>query len=359
MMEGENEPTSEGPRSRLVDSGVARRVLVSTFLGAFAYAMAVIVDDAKGTNTSISALVLSVLIGGITFLVQLLVEFERRLDSMEGHGQRARRELSAALGEGFVALTGLIEDRFARFTEESRLLSDVRTSGVDDAVITGLLTNTVLLSRSAPRLVKAMAEDEITRASRFIRQVVNGEVAYLDGEDQDWLLGLTRNISRSLDATSTSVVDGVGLSFDGGFWMSDLGQRYLKAQEDAVEQRGVRIRRLFIMRDYAEFTGPDFLPIAQAQTKAGIQIRAIQHDQVPGPLRSSLIDFILFDGEIRYEAIPDPSAQGSFLKTLLTTEFGLVQERAHRFDRLWTLAGQQELEREEREGGPDDVLGEG
>ncbi|MDX6739812.1 DUF6879 family protein [Actinocorallia sp. A-T 12471] len=348
-MDDDERTTPPGPRRGAADGGVGRRVAVSVVLGLFSFGAAVVVDRAAIDDVTVGALILAVLIGGIGFLVQLLVEFEQRLESVERRDQRAQAELAAGVRSGFAELTGVVEDRFAQSTRASRLLGAVRASAVDDGVVTRLLDNTAMLGVPAPPLVKAMAEAEINRASRFIQQLIQGEVVYADGEDQDWLLGLTRNIAVSLDATSTSLVDGVGTSFDGGFWTSGLGQRYLKAQDDAVE-RGVRIRRLFIMRDYAEFTSPDFLPIAQLQINAGIQVRALQHDQVPRPLRSSLIDFILFDDAIRYEVIPDPSAPGEFLKTHLTSEPTAVHERRQRFERLWDLAERQDRERREREG---------
>ncbi|ROO89327.1 hypothetical protein EDD29_7017 [Actinocorallia herbida] len=340
--------TPEGPS----DGGVVRRVLVALLLGAFSYGVAAAVELAGGGKVTVGSLILAVVIGSVGFLVQLLAEFDRRL----GNAEKSLAEASRVIDAGFTHLTEVIDDRFAQSNRASRLLGAVRASAVDDAVVTRLLDHTATLGVPAPPLVTAMAEEQINQASRFIQQLVQGEAVYVDGEDQDWILELTRRCAVSLDATSTSNVDGVGATFDGGFWTSGLGQRYLKAQEDAVDQRGVRIRRLFIMRDYAEFTSPEFLPIVQLQRNAGIHVRALQHDEVPRPLRSSLIDFILFDDAIRYEVIPDPSAPGEFLKTHLHSDPGAVLERRHRFERLWDLAGQQERERREREGGPDDVL---
>ncbi len=72
----------------------------------------------------------------------------------------------------------------------------------------------------------------------FVRQLPGGtEIAY-DGEDREWMLGLTAEASRSIDAISLSTVDAGIRGFDGGLWTSDLGTRYLELQHEAIA-RGV------------------------------------------------------------------------------------------------------------------------
>jgi hypothetical protein len=67
-----------------------------------------------------------------------------------------------------------------------------------------------------------------------------GYVAY-DGEDRDWLLGLTRHAQSSIDTTSLMAVDASGGGFgEGGLWSSDLGRRYLEVQREAVQRAGCR-----------------------------------------------------------------------------------------------------------------------
>jgi hypothetical protein len=88
-------------------------------------------------------------------------------------------------------------------------------------------------------------QSEIDRAALLLRGLGEGQASYA-GEDQDWLLALTRVTANTIDAISTTAVDGGGLDFADSFWKAGLGQRYLGAQRDATS-RGVKVRRLFIL----------------------------------------------------------------------------------------------------------------
>ena len=56
-------------------------------------------------------------------------------------------------------------------------------------------------------LLQRLARREVERVTLFVRQLPVGiEITY-DGEDRDWMLGLTREAQTSIDAISLSTVD--------------------------------------------------------------------------------------------------------------------------------------------------------
>jgi hypothetical protein len=162
---------------------------------------------------------------------------------------------------------------------------------------------------SSPDIALRLARSEIGRLAHFLRELSEGQATY-DGEDQDWLLALAIQAKTTIDATSTTAVDGGGTTYDDNFWTSGLGQRYLGAQRDAAK-RGVAIRRLFILNPPSLAADPEFQKIYRMQTETHISVRILDPSRIPARRINSLFDFILFDGPVSYEAIPatriDPS----------------------------------------------------
>jgi hypothetical protein len=127
----------------------------------------------------------------------------------------------------------------------------------------------------------------------------------------------------------------------GGLWSSDLGQRYLEVQRDAI-QRDVRIRRVFIMDRAGLASDPRFLEACKLQTELGIEVRVLDTTEIPGTRRSSLFDFILFDDVLSYETTPASSIDGSVRPTIVNTRLELrpnrVKDRIDRFKDLYDHA---------------------
>jgi hypothetical protein len=194
-----------------------------------------------------------------------------------------------------------------------------------------------------PALVQAFAQWEISRISTLLRELGEGNVIY-EGEDRDWLLGLTHNTERTLDALSLNVVDQGPSEFDGGFWTTDAGQRYLEAQRDRIRS-GVRIRRIFFV-DSTERRGSEmFRRICKMHTEIGVQVRVLMPADLASPL--GLFDFIVFDDVLSYEVTPAAPQVGqitthTFVHTLLVLETPRVKQRTERFKELWELASEPE-----------------
>jgi len=195
---------------------------------------------------------------------------------------------------------------------------------------------------ASPPLLYDFAEAEIARMSEFLKELGEGSDVTYDGEDRDWLLGLARHARSTIDATSFSTVDAGSNGFDGGFWVSDLGQRYLEVQRDAA-QRGVAIRRIFILDRPELKDDPAFLGVYRLQVAMNIQVRFLDASTMPAILKiAPLFDFILFDDVLSYEAVPAPRVSSAANPNIRNTELVLrrrrVDERIERYKNLWSHA---------------------
>lgn len=241
----------------------------------------------------------------------------------------------AAVGE-------LVTAGFARIGGLPETPSAMERSGLDPAPLTELLEAASGVDGRVDPLLQRVARREVERVTTFVRQLqAGGEIAY-DGEDREWILGLTREAKSSIDAISLSAVDAGAFGLDDGLWTSDLGIRYLDAQSIAIA-RNVRIRRIFVVekRDMEREDG--FHGITQMQRDAGVQVRMLEQKLIPGHLRSMILDFIIFDRVVSYEtAAGAPFTAGQprrvTLRTRLAPEPARIRELEQRFEQLWKLA---------------------
>ena len=221
-------------------------------------------------------------------------------------------------------------------------LQGIRLDSTIDASVQRLADSLAADGLAGHPLLQRLARREIERANRFVRLLPAGrEIAY-DGEDREWLLGLTQEARSSIDAVSLFVVDSGMLGSDGGLWVSDLGTRYLDLQREAIG-RQVSIRRVFVVEN--DDLAPDvtFLKIIQMQRDIGVGVRILDHQLIPGWLQARIFDFVVFDGALSYETTPATtfSAAGSrptIVRTLLAPMPERVRDLKHAFEQLWTAA---------------------
>jgi hypothetical protein len=176
----------------------------------------------------------------------------------------------------------------------------------------------------------------------FVRQLpVGREIAY-DGEDREWLLGLTKEAQHSIDAISLSTVDAGMRGFDGGLWTSDLGFRYVDLQYEAI-RRDVKIRRIFVFESEDLAHDEAFLKITETQRDIGIDVRMLDQQLIPEWLQSMIFDFILFDGVVSYETTPATAftpggSRPAIVRTLLAPMSDRIRELEKQFQQLWVAA---------------------
>jgi hypothetical protein len=220
----------------------------------------------------------------------------------------------------------------------------VERSSLGPDLLTDFLTTAGQDDGEVNPLLQRLARREVDRVTSFMRQLPDGADIGYDGEDRDWMLGLTQEANTSIDAISLSTVDAGVLGLDGGLWTSDLGQRYLELQRQAV-LRHVRVRRIFVVeQEHKEMiTEESFLRITQMQRDIGVEVRMLDHSLIPDWMRAMIFDFIVFDEAVGYETTPTTTFSSGQprpgkLKTTLAPQQKRVQELGELFEKLWEKA---------------------
>src|SRR5690606_19643676 len=150
-----------------------------------------------------------------------------------------------------------------------------------------------------------------------------------------WLLSLTRAAEQSVRATSTSV--------DLGFWNSEPAGRYLDAQHEAITDRGVPVRRLFLVERAAQLDDA-LLRLCEEQELLRIDVRVVVLPELPPHLvRGTTCDGVVFDEEVSYETVRDLREVNA--RTRIDARPDHVRSRTRRFEELWEAGmGLRELE---------------
>jgi hypothetical protein len=310
---------SRGTRRNLA-IGLISKIGLPLLLG-----LVTIASSDAGGLSSRSALELSAVVTLAAMLVLFLIDLEIRLWELQEH----------------------IAAGFQKIDRSTELLNLIEKSALDTTLLTDLVEAVGRADASVSPLLQRLARHEIERSTAFVRQLPTGrEIAY-DGEDREWLLGLTKEAQRSIDAISLSTVDAGMLGFDGGLWTSDLGTRYLEMQREAIN-RHVAIRRIFVFEDQELARDETFMKITQMQRDAGVDVRMLDHQLIPEMLRAMIFDFIVFDGAVSYETTPATTfaAGGTrpvIVRTLLAPMPDRVRELASQFEQLWAAADPERL----------------
>jgi hypothetical protein len=305
---------TEGGMRRTLAVGLTFKLGIPLLLGL----ITIVSAHVSGMNRQ-DSLQLGALVIGIFMLVMFLIDFEVRL-----------LNLGEGLDRGLTKLDNSIE--LASLAERSALGTELLTEFMDVAGKTDANVNPLLLR---------MAQREIKRVTHFVQELPGGrEIAY-DGEDREWLLGLTQDTERSVDAISLSTVDAGMRGFDGCMWTSDLGTRYLELQREAVA-RGIIIRRIFVFESNDLVGDETFLNITKIQRDVGVDVRMLDHQLIPEWIRSMIFDFIIFDGAVSYETTPattfNAGTRPAIVRTLLAPMTDRLDELQSRFEQLWDAA---------------------
>jgi len=273
-------------------------------------------------------LILTIVVGGVTLLVQYLAEFERRLI-----------ESDRLHGETIESLRATIQRGFESVNEAAELLTEVEQSAVRRDLLKQVIRRSAHISPSAPPLVQVLAASETKRLSETLQSLSDGHEVFYDGEDREFLLALTRGTTRSLLATSWATINAQNVGFEAGFWLSDLGARYLDLQRIAV-RRGVSIKRVFIVESPTLRTNPELMRILAMQRSAGIELRLVDGSQAAQD--GGLADFVIFDEHLCYDTTPVTRIEAPGAPWRLTTRLVLNEEtirhRLERFAELWASA---------------------
>ncbi|MER6355594.1 DUF6879 family protein [Streptomyces sp. NPDC001634] len=303
--------TGAAPRSgdREHAPSLLRKTLVTMAVAGGTYFLTNVLNQDKN---QVWQLTVAVVLGGAALIIQYLVDFEQRLNSMEHSLAQHQSEMRTA-----------VETAFAGISEATELFSEVDRSVLRSDGVARLARAYTHVGRQESQLVKDFAQEEIGHLASMMESLSNGS-ADCPGEEHAWLIALTSCTKGTLDATSTLV--------DRDFWSSEPANRYLKAQEEACK-RGVTVRRLFLVKEPSERT-EELEKLCQSHRDLGIDARIAVRSQLPQRARlTPTNDFIVFDGQLCYEIEPDVDVVPA--KTLLKMTRGHVDERTRRFNVLW------------------------
>ncbi|WP_063768355.1 DUF6879 family protein [Streptomyces griseus] len=248
-------------------------------------------------------LVLSVLCGGTALIVQFLVSFAKQMEVVETS----------------------LDKRFADMNTATKLFSEVEKLRGDG--VPRLAEHTTKVVTVGPGILHGFALAEIDRLAAQMEDLTNLSTE-CPGENHDWLMTLTRCARNSIDSINTSPADEV-------FWNTEAAGRYLTAQREAITERGIRIRRLFVVSRRDELAAID--PLRAEQQALGVDVRVVALETLPLHYRRGrMIDFIVFDGALSYELHPDQL--GVISSTRINARAHEVQPLIRRFDQLWEAA---------------------
>jgi hypothetical protein len=333
--------------------------VVTVLTGAVAYLVTNAVQD-----NQLASIALSVFFGGAALVIQFMTEIDSRLDVLEeqqtarldrldrrqdtrldaldGKQEARLRALQAAQDTRSGEVRDLVRQSYSKISRATRLFELVEASALRTDEVIQLVQHSTQIRPDVPGLVSRVAQAEIERVSRFLKELGDGTVTSYEGEDRDWLLTLAENAKKSIHATSLNTVDARGRGLDSSFWQSDLGQRYLEVQRQRVAHDRISVRRIFIVDRGGGAPGPDFLDICRLQARMGIDVRILNAAELELPMKTKLLDFILFDDIISYETTPAYRVEKAWQPEIVKTELQLkprtVDERIERYRDLWDRA---------------------
>ncbi|MCU7728694.1 hypothetical protein ODJ79_33710 [Actinoplanes sp. KI2] len=303
-------------RERMARDSVLKTALLTVASGGVTFLVTNGLDQPQAI-----CIILSILIGGIALMVRFLVDFENRLAAVE---QLER--------DGMADMKQLIGDAFSEISEATALFGLIEASALQTDLVTQLVRNSTQISPDSPPIVYRFVQAKIAEMSAFLKQLAEGGTVTYYGEDRDWLLGLTRTATTSIDAISLAAVDH-------DLWQSEIGQRYLDAQRRAARD-GKRVRRIFVLDTPSMADDPVLRRAYEEQREMMIEVRLLDRRAVPTPLQVQVRDLILFDNILAYETTPtttDPS-QAQVAETRLVLTDSRVKECSQLFRELWEVS---------------------
>lgn len=297
-------------------SGVIRTALITVATGGTTFLITNGLDQPQAI-----CIMLSILIGGIVLMVRFLVEFEKRLAAVEKLEK-----------DGMADMKELVGNAFSKINEATELFGSIEASALQTDLVTQLVRNSTAISPNSPPIVYQFVQAKIKETSDFLKQLSEGGTVTYYGEDRDWLLGLTRHATASVDAISLAAVDH-------DLWNSEIGQRYLDAQRRAA-RAGKRVRRIFVLDKPEMEHDTDLLRAYEEQRQMLIDVRLLDRSAVPTPLQVQLRDLIVFDDILAYETTPtinDPHL-AQVAETRLVLNDARVKECSQLFRELWEVS---------------------
>jgi hypothetical protein len=311
----------ERPPTRWSVVKIWLKIIVTVVAGSVTYLLTKSTDQPE-----IWQLTMSIFVGGIVLVVQVLVE---TAEQVRGSAERGAVELKRG--------ADLVESLSAANT----LLANAEKNLGGDSV-ERLVQAAAGLDRTRTAQVR-FADHEIGRLTDLLEGLTAGRAEY-EGADRDWLLGLTETATSSIDATSmTSFSGSRGFVDEGQYWSSEPGRRYLDRQQDAIA-RGVRVRRVFLVSAKENPTDEQIRALLGPHRAIRVETRILRSDRLDRRFEGTLTDFVLFDQQISYDlhsaySLDEDTPPLVAMVALVVGERRLA-DRRQLFQSLWNAASE-------------------
>ncbi|MEU4657246.1 hypothetical protein AB0G32_25475 [Streptomyces sp. NPDC023723] len=312
-----------------------RRLAAGLVVGALAWGVAALLGPETGVARQVAA---ALLCAAAAVAVQHVLALDRRVLDQDRRTRGALAETAAALADGLRRHDDELRTGLARCTEDLRHLVDTRLPGTgrdEDAArdlevrtdadgVPDLAHSFADVLAPGPAILGTFVRMEMKRVVGHLSDLTN-LTAECPGENHDWMLTLTRAAQHSICAISTSV--------DREFWNSEPASRYLQAQKEVIEERGIPVSRLFLLQSARELDDK-LLRLCDEQELLRIEIRVAVLPELPPHLqRGTTDDFIVYDEEVTFEIEQDLREVN--VRTRLNARQDHVQDRMKRFRELW------------------------
>lgn len=327
---GPGDRTAPGGRRRFPPR--SRRLLVGLVVGGAGWGVAALLSPEDGASRQVPAGV--VLAVGVALVLYLLdpAPFAHIPDTRADEGRAA--DSADGCAEGGPEPVRTRSSAILRTAAEPRHVASRARTHAHDGRGEDLAETVAEILSPVPSLLRTFVRLEMTRVIGHL-----ADLSHLStdcpGENHDWMITLTRAAERSVYAITTSV--------DREFWNSEPAGRYLDAQQEAIDGRGVRVRRLFLLESARELDDR-LLRLCEEQELRRIDVRAAVLPELPPHLqRGTTDDFVLYDEEVSFEIEQD--LRDVNVRTRLTARQDHVRDRLRRFRELWDAGmGLRELE---------------
>ena len=329
MASSDGRPASESADRRSGVSGIL--IKIATGVAAWLVTYGVAKTAVQNELWSVGA---SIFVSGLVLVVQFLIKVEREL-------VRLRRTHEVTATSSDASLTRAVTS----LNSATVLYQHMERSSVATSALESLIHGAGSLQPvDHAYIMKTFADAEVERLADLLTSLQNGEVVY-EGEQRDWLIGLTRVAATSIDAMSLVFRDGGDPNgspiLDNGLWFSEVGQRYLDAQADAVQHRSVAVRRIFLLDDPTLVEDPLVIDVMRQHFAMKVEVLAIPMDSVPELLRRSVYDLAIFDSAIYYRNRPAATIRSTRgptrSQTQLITRADQVSAEVRRYKELWDV----------------------
>ncbi|MFE7272918.1 hypothetical protein [Streptomyces sp. NPDC057623] len=321
----DGEPGTPGPATRgLHIPPVVLKILVTLAVGTVTYVITNLIDQ---SDEELWQLALAVVIGGAALIVQYMVDFEDRLGSVERSQRSTGHDLRENLNTHHREMTELVDQGFRRVGVVTSLFSRLTDSRMPEDEVLRLVRSAAQVGSHGQGFMQRFAQAEITRLAKTMTELASGTADW-EGENNDTLIALTKCARQSIDTTSTFV--------DLAFWETATAQHYLGVQRDVIREHGVKVRRLFIAQ---HFQNPEvnakLKVILRDQRSNDIQAGVVALSELPPHIRrvGPTPEFVIFDGELRFEMTTD--VEQLYPNAKLDDREEILTRRMERFELLW------------------------